>query len=61
MSPIYALHRVTFGRNVQTAVEQDCQEAVFPLRVLATVAVLKNYNTSSNTKLEHVQIFSELK
>lgn len=25
------------------------------------MAVLKNYNTSSNTKLEHMQIFSELK
>ena len=49
MFPVYALHRVTFGRNVETAGEQECQEAAFPLRVLATVAVLKNCNTMANS------------
>ena len=36
MSAISAQHRVTFGRNLKAAVEQECQEAAFPLRILVT-------------------------
>lgn len=45
MSPISAQHRMASGRNLSTAVDQKCQEVVFPLEILATVAMSKNHNT----------------